>query len=173
MTREGQDADWPNIAISDYSAGAAPGPIRMVRKDKWKFVEVYGYSPLLFDLEADPDELTNLAAQDACKETVDMLRRIARDGHSPTEYKKKIDQSQRERIFLRAQSDNSGDGPNWAYVAQTGDRDRFVRGGGLKHGAHATKFRAQLPRIEEAPEKIDENASPNMITAPDPSSMDA
>jgi len=28
---------------------------------------------------------------------------------------------------------------------QPGDADRFVRGGGLKKGAHATKARYQLP----------------------------
>lgn len=171
ITTEGQDASWPNTAISDYSAGAAPGPIRMVRKDKWKFVDVFGYKPLLFDMDADKDELTNLADDTAHAKTLEMLRKVARDGHSPADYKERIEQSQRERIFLRALSDKSGDDPNWAYVAQDGDGDRFVRGGGLKHGAHATKFRAQLPRIDEAPETIDESASPDIIKDPDPAEM--
>ena len=167
LTREGHDPRWPNIAISDYSAGAAPGPIRMVRKDRWKLVDVCGYAPLLFDLDADPDELTNLADDDAHKDTVAALCAIAHDGHSPAKYKSRIERSQRERIFLRSLSDGSGDDPNWAYVVQSGDGDRFVRGGGLKHGAHATKFKAQLPRITEAPEQIDETASPTMIPSPD------
>ncbi|MBM2324017.1 MULTISPECIES: choline-sulfatase [Marivita] len=167
LTRDGHDPNWPNLAISDYSAGAAPGPIRMVRKDRWKYVDVCGYPPLLFDLEHDPDELNDLAGDEAHNDTVAGLRAIARDRHSPEDYKTRIEQSQRERIFLRGLSDASGTDPNWAYVAQDGDGDRFVRGGGLKHGAHATKFALQLPRQPEAPEQIDESASPDMIPEPD------
>lgn len=166
LISHGADPNWPNVAISDYSAGAAPGPIRMVRKDRYKYVDVCGYAPLLFDLENDPDELDDLAGRPDMAGIAEELRAIAHAGHCPKDYKAKIEQSQRERVFLRTISDSSGRDPNWAYVAQAGDATRFVRGGGLKQGAHATKFALQLPPAQEAPETLDESVSPEIIPAP-------
>ena len=84
------------------------------------------------------------------------LQAIALQNYDPDEYDARIRQSQRERIFLRGLSEESETDPNWAFVAQPGDADRFVRGGGLKKGAHATKARYQFPK--KAPATPTQNA---------------
>lgn len=139
---DGKDA----IVISDFSAGGAPGPVRMVRQGSFKLIMTYGYEPLLFNLEEDPQEMKNLAECPAHAKTLAQLKAIALHNYDPSEYDARIRQSQRERIFLRGLSEESESDPNWAFVAQPGDADRFVRGGGLKKGAHATKARYQFPK---------------------------
>ena len=52
---------WPDTAISDYLAIGPCVPCRMVRKGKFKFIYTHGHPALLFDLDADPKELNNLA----------------------------------------------------------------------------------------------------------------
>jgi choline-sulfatase len=139
--RGGGDA----AVVSDFSAGGAPGPVRMVKKGSYKLVLTYGYEPLLFNLDEDPDELKSLAKDPAHAKTLAQLQAIALQNYDPSDYDARIRQSQRERIFLRGLSEESETDPNWAFVVQPGDADRFVRGGGLKKGAHATKARYQLP----------------------------
>ena len=161
--RSGKDSSWADTVISDYSAGAAPGPIRMVKKGNLKLVDVFGHDPLLFDLKEDPDELNNIANRSDMKEYLKELIEIARQNHSPENYKAKIEQSQKDRIFIREVGFNEEKEPNWSFVSNPGDDSRFVRGGGLFKGAHATKSKAQLPKVKEASESIDETVDVKMI----------
>jgi len=118
----------------------------MVKQGSYKLIMTHGYEPMLFNLKEDPQELKNLADYQAHAKTLEHLQAIALQNYNPGEYDARIRQSQRERIFLRGLSEASETDPNWAFVAQPGDEDRFVRGGGLKKGAHATKARYQFPQ---------------------------
>ncbi len=52
--------------FSEYhAAGAVTGGF-MLRKGRWKLIYYVGFEPELFDLEADPEELTSRAADPAC-----------------------------------------------------------------------------------------------------------
>ena len=144
--RDGENA----VVVSDFSAGGAPGPVRMVKQGSYKLIMTYGYEPLLFNLKDDPQELHNLAEDQAHAKILEHLQAIALQNYDPDEYDARIRQSQRERIFLRGLSEETENDPNWAFVAQPGDADRFVRGGGLKKGAHATKARYQFPQKSPA-----------------------
>lgn len=53
------DAD--RTIFSEYHDGGSTTGTFMVRWDRWKFVYYVGHEPQLFDLTADPHELTNLA----------------------------------------------------------------------------------------------------------------
>lgn len=69
-------ADWPGrslVALSgthdpvrqvfaEYHAVASPSAAYMLADARWKYHEYVGYPPELFDLEADPGETKNLAA---------------------------------------------------------------------------------------------------------------
>ena len=56
--------DPERVAFSEYYAAGADRASFMIRKGKYKFITYVGYEPELFDLENDPEELSNLA-QDA------------------------------------------------------------------------------------------------------------
>ncbi len=90
---------WPDETFSEYCtdgmapwAGPEPVQQRMIRRGRWKLVYYHGHPPQLFDLEEDPAELHDLAAEprhvglrDALTERVladwdpdDIARRMAR-----------------------------------------------------------------------------------------------
>lgn len=55
-------ADDPDrVAFSEFYATGADRAAFMVRKGKYKYIHYCGYAPELFDLERDPEELSNLA----------------------------------------------------------------------------------------------------------------
>ncbi len=53
------------VSFSEYHAVGAPSGAFMIRKGRWKYHEYIGYPPELFDLENDPEETRNLAADSA------------------------------------------------------------------------------------------------------------
>ena len=52
--------DW---AFAEYNGDRCCTGTYMLRRDRWKYVEFVGYEPQLFDLENDPWEMDNLAAE--------------------------------------------------------------------------------------------------------------
>ena len=56
---------------------------RMVRRGKWKLNYYHGQPFQLFDLQADPRELNDLAGDPAHRETVDKLKAEVLDGWDP------------------------------------------------------------------------------------------
>src|SRR5260370_36282526 len=64
---------WPLIAgerrdrtvLSEYHAAASITGSFMIRHGRWKYTYYVGYPPELFDLERDPGETTDLAAEPA------------------------------------------------------------------------------------------------------------
>lgn len=75
------DAPDPDrVAFSEYHAAAANSAIYMIRKGRYKFVYYVGMPAQLFDLEADPDERLDLAADPGyaaiCVEYEAILRSI-------------------------------------------------------------------------------------------------
>jgi len=77
--------DWRDFAVSefDYSAtpmgrdlGLAPRDCRlfMIADKRWKFMHAEGgIRPMLFDMEADPNELVDLAVDPAFGDVIDMM----------------------------------------------------------------------------------------------------
>lgn len=53
--------DSGRVAFAEYHAMGAPSAAFMVRRGRYKLHHYVGFSPELFDLDADPDEKTNLA----------------------------------------------------------------------------------------------------------------
>ena len=60
-----RDDDPDRTVFSEYHDGGSTTGTFMVRWGRWKYVHYVGHAPQLFDLEADPDELDNLAAADS------------------------------------------------------------------------------------------------------------
>ncbi|WP_226529218.1 choline-sulfatase [Metabacillus niabensis] len=57
----GEDANWKDEVICEYYGEGPIQPLIMLRSGAYKFVYVHEEKPLLFDLENDPQECTNLA----------------------------------------------------------------------------------------------------------------
>ncbi len=74
----GERPGWRDHAISEYNYSARPMAARlgvaprdarlfMVTDARWKFMHAPGFRPMLFDLEADPEEFFDLGASDAAE----------------------------------------------------------------------------------------------------------
>ena len=55
-------ADSERAVFSEYHAAGAVSGAFMLRTGRWKYIYYVGFEPELFDLDADPEETTNLAA---------------------------------------------------------------------------------------------------------------
>lgn len=132
-----------DLAICDYYGIGPCVPHRMVRQGRFKLVYTHGAPDLLFDLEADPDELENLAGDPAHSETLARLKATLLDGWDPDDINRRIRTSQAERLFLK---NTPGVPPDWNFIARAGDEARYVRRG--SGGVDGTKANRRLPRIE-------------------------
>ncbi|MEM1274487.1 MAG: sulfatase-like hydrolase/transferase [Pseudomonadota bacterium] len=63
------------VVFSEYHAVGAVSGAFMLRKGKWKYHYYSGFPPELFDLEADPEEETDLAPNPAFRTVVDDMQR--------------------------------------------------------------------------------------------------
>ena len=75
---EGAVEDAEATAVGEYLAECVPAPMVMIRRGRWKFVHMPGDPDQLFDLDADPLELSNLAADEAQEDVVSAFREEAR-----------------------------------------------------------------------------------------------
>ena len=97
----GDDPNWKDEAIIDFTSAGSRSPWRAVRRGRYKYVEVHEEAPLLFDLESDPDEWHNLAGTPEVADIESTLReRILADWDGAT-----IDaaerRAQQERLLIR------------------------------------------------------------------------
>jgi len=65
--------DPERVIFSEYHAAGAVSGCYMLRKGRWKYIHYVGFDPELFDLEADPEEIENLAAKSDHAEIVKRL----------------------------------------------------------------------------------------------------
>ena len=81
----GETPDWRDFAISEFDYGATGAAVKlglaprdarlfMVACKRWKMMHAEGgFRPMLFDLEADPDELNDLGDSAEHKDILDMM----------------------------------------------------------------------------------------------------
>lgn len=77
----GKEMAWPNETFSEFCtdslltwAQRVSARNRMIRSGRWKYIYYHGFPAQLFDLETDPDEMTNLAGDPRHAETERALR---------------------------------------------------------------------------------------------------
>ena len=141
---------WPDEAVSEYSSEGVVAPSRMVRRGRHKYIFTRGLAPLLFDVEADPRELRNLAGRPEVASVERELRERVLAGWDPDAIDGRIRASQRRRLFLRELGMKTGAFPDWTFEARPGDANRFVRPA-TATGAVGAKPRARFPYVEPTP----------------------
>ena len=140
----GDAKNWDNAVTVEYTGEGVSQPCRMVRRDNYKYIYTHGYSELMYDLDADPLELNNIAGQDATKDIEASLRAELMDGWDPVDINERCIQSQKERLFIQKATDGN---PTWSYIARTGDDARYVRNA----SAAGTKAKSRYPFVEPTP----------------------
>ena len=66
----GAPGDPQRTMFSEYHAAGAVSGAFMLKKGRWKYHHYVGFPPELFDLEDDPEETDNRAADPACSDIV-------------------------------------------------------------------------------------------------------
>ena len=77
------DPDRP--AFSEYHAAGSVSGAYMLRKGRWKYHHYVGFDPELFDLETDPEEITNLASDPRAAQIANSMHEALLDICNPEE----------------------------------------------------------------------------------------
>ncbi len=116
-------APWLNQIFSEYVNDGAPawsgGRItvsRMIRRDRWKLMYHYNEPPQLFDLEADPTEENDLAADPAYAAIRDLLIEQTLAGWDPAGIASMQEQRRLEHTLLA----------DWAKATIPADQYRWI-----------------------------------------------
>lgn len=96
----GDAADWPDRVLAEYTAEGSIAPLLMVREGRWKYVLGDPDPPQLFDLEADPDELRDLAGSRDARAVEERLRATALARWDPRALAERVHESQRRRRLV-------------------------------------------------------------------------
>ena len=137
-------SEWDNKITCEYTGEGVVAPCRMVRHGHLKFIHTHGSPDLLYDLETDPLELTNVAGNPKYAEIETQLRAQLLADWNPEAIRRACIQSQKERLFIHTTT--TGD-PNWAYRYRPDDATRFIR----NDSAVGVKAKARYPFVEPTP----------------------
>ena len=78
-----EPADPDRMVFSEYHAVGAVSGGFMLRKGRWKFNYYVGFTPELFDLKEDPEELNDLADNPDYADTISTLEAVLRENCDP------------------------------------------------------------------------------------------
>ena len=94
-------AEHRNAAVhGEYSAEGTRWPLLMVRRDRYKYVYGEEDPPQLYDLEADPQELRNLAGSTESRAIEEAMRKEVFSVWDPPALRARVAESQRRRLWL-------------------------------------------------------------------------
>lgn len=124
---QGSTPDPERPIYAEYLAETTPSPIIMVRRGRYKFIWSKDDPALLFDLESDPDEKSNIAGDPEQVETVKSLKALIHENWDIDALEKQIVQSQkRRRLILDGYA--YGKKPRWNHNESEDDQVIWYRG---------------------------------------------
>ncbi len=138
----GNTSDWHDTAFSEYCGEGTPGPMFMVRRGRWKYISGDGDPPILFDMQADPDELTNLAGQaDTAEVEAELAAEVAKQWDRER-LKADVEESQKVRLFL-SRALNTGHRTPWDWQPKRDASRQYVRMVEDVQGIYSTEWSDQ------------------------------
>jgi choline-sulfatase len=96
----GTSTDSDGLAIAEYEAHGTDRPARMVRRGRYKLNYYWQEPPELFDVEADPAELNDLAGSPGHASVQQELTDLALSDWDPAEIDSRVRASQAKRRIL-------------------------------------------------------------------------
>ena len=122
----GQGGVRDTPVMMEYAAEASYAPMVSLRYGKWKYNRCALDSDQLFDLEADPHELTNLAEEPAHQSTLQSLRAKSEARWDLAEFDAAVRESQARRWVVYEALREGGYFP-WDYQPLQKASERFMR----------------------------------------------
>jgi choline-sulfatase len=92
--------DRTSPVTMEYAAEGSYAPLVAVRQGRWKYVHCELDPPQLFDLDADPGERANLAADPAHADTIAALSRLVRSRWDMARFDEEVRESQVRRLLV-------------------------------------------------------------------------
>ncbi|MEJ7929369.1 choline-sulfatase [Ramlibacter sp. AN1015] len=129
--------------LCEYTDMGVIAPARMIRTGTHKYIHTHGHPPQLYDLQADPHELTDLAGRPETAQLEAQLAHAVLEGWDADAVLADVLASQRRRLYLRDAARLIEPRPSWDYQASRDDSRRFVRA----HGAAGAKALARFPFV--------------------------
>lgn len=124
------DIEQPDRPVfAEYLAEATTAPIFMIRRGHYKFISSADDPPLLFDLEDDPQERNNLAADPSYASFVSNFQSEVGQKWNLDALNERIRLSQRQRRLILSSYDQ-GPKPRWNHAEEATDEVIWYRGDG-------------------------------------------
>ncbi len=96
----GEASGWPDTALGEYLGEGAAAPVLMIRRGRYKYVYGEPDPDQLYDLEADPHELNNLARLPDHETLRQSFHAEAQERWDPPALRRAVIASQRRRRLL-------------------------------------------------------------------------
>ena len=140
---EGDTSRLSDLAISEFAADGSTGPSRMVKRGNWKLMWLEGKDTLLYDVESDPTEMTDLSGNSMYADIQQELTEILFDCWDPELLYAEIRASQKRRLAIHHITEGT---PTYVNRVRLDDDHRYIRNA----GAADTKAYARLPYVPPA-----------------------
>ena len=114
----------------EHLEGATAAPRVMVRRGRYKYVHSEAYPPQLYDLDDDPDERRDLAAEASAAEIRASMQALVAERWDLSRLAREVATDTRARRFV-ADALALGRVERWEREPTVGTADRFVRRGDL------------------------------------------
>jgi choline-sulfatase len=145
----GESADWSDTVYGEYTAEGTNHPAFMIRRGRHKFIACEGDPAQLFDVQADPNELVNLAEMPEHAKLVSAFAdEVSKKWNAPA-LRQAILESQRQRVFVHKALLAGKKVQLWDYDPRRDEGRQYNRN--YAGELYDTDRRARLPYRSEPP----------------------